>query len=276
MKFSFIIPTFNRKELTANLINQIINEQIPDSEILVIDDCSGEGTPKFLLNNFPSVRVLVNDKRRFAAHSRNRGIRESRADTLVFLDSDISFNKGVLKEFITDLKAGCNFPDIKWIDGTEMFKCTTSIFAIQRDLLRGFKGYYFDENIGIYGEDHDFFLRAALLKINYIFNDRCVFIHEKLYDDTNPKKYSSFKYYMCYKNSLYLSLKYFGLLKGFTFSRFIIRLIKNCCLVKLDMFSFKCKKANLIFSGILWNVKNARRCLKERSIIKELPYRACL
>ncbi len=276
MKFSFIIPTFNRKKLTANLINQIINEQIPDSEILVIDDCSGDGTPEFLLNNFPSVRVLVNDKRRFAAHSRNRGIRESGADTLVFLDSDISFNKGVLKEFVTDLKAGCNFPDIKWIDKTDMYKYTTSIFAIQRDLLGVFKGYYFDENIGVYGEDYDFFWKAKLLKINYIFNNRCVFIHEKLCDYNNPRKYSSFKYYMCYKNTLYLSLKYLGLLKDFTFSRFIITLIKTCFLVILNIFSFNFKKANLIFSGILWNTKNARRCLKERSIIKELPYRACL
>lgn len=270
MKFSFIIPTFNRKELTANLINQIINEQIPDSEILVIDDCSGEGTPEFLLNNFPSVRVLVNDKRRFAAHSRNRGIRESHGDTLVFLDSDISFNKGVLKEFITDLKAGCNFPKVKWIDGTDAFQYTTSVFAIQRNLLGSFKGDYFDEDIGIYGEDYDFLWRAALLKINHIFNDRCVFIHEKLTDDNNPKKYSLFKYYMCYRNSLYMSLKYFGLLESFTFSRIIIRLIKNCCFVILNIFSFNFKKAYLMLSGILWNLKNARRCLKKRNIIKEL------
>lgn len=260
----------------TNLINQIINEQIPDSEILVIDDCSDERIPEFLLNNFPSVRVLVNDKRRFAAYSRNRGIRESRADTLVFLDSDISFKKGVLKEFIADLKAGCNFPDIKFIDGTTMYKYTTSIFAIQRHLLRGFKEHYFDENMGIYGEDHDFFMKATLLKINHIFNYGCVFIHEKLSDYNNPRKYSLFKYYMCYRNTLYLSLKYLGLFKGFTFSTFIIILLKNCCLVILNIFSFNFKKANLIFSGILWNAKNARGCLKERSIIKELSYRACL
>jgi len=44
MKFSIIIPTYNRKSMTEALIRQVLDEKITDSEILLVDDCSDDGT----------------------------------------------------------------------------------------------------------------------------------------------------------------------------------------------------------------------------------------
>jgi glycosyltransferase involved in cell wall biosynthesis len=270
LNLSFIIPTFNRKEFTAQLIRRVMDERIPDSEILVIDDCSDDGTPGFLSGLFPGIRVLVNARRSFPAHSRNVGIKESRADTLVFIDSDISFEGGALKEFLRGLKGDSfNFPLVRWVDGSEMPEGTTSVFAFKKELLSGFNGNYFDENIGVYGEDTDFFYKAKILRLELSFNKKAVFVHGKP-NDTLPENYSLFRYYMCYRNALYLSLKYLGLVKKHSFAALVIGLVKYCGRIILNILSFNLKKAVLLFLGITWNLANIGRCAGERRMVKKL------
>lgn len=269
MKFSIIIPTYNRKSMTETLIRQVLDEKIPDSEILLVDDCSDDGTAEFISKNFPSVRVLINEGRRFVAHSRNKGIRESRGDILAFIDSDIIFEKGMLKNFLGNLGEGVNFPKVVWANGEDMLWGTSSIFVISRNLLSRFENDFFDENMGIYTEDTDFFERSKLLKIKFIFYDKSVFIHGKK-SNLEKDNFSDFHYYMAYRNNLYLSLKFMNLIEGYNCLNFLNRSAKNIGLIFFNIFSFQYKKAYLIFNGILWNVKNIGKCLSSRKKIIKL------
>jgi len=269
MKFSIIIPTYNRKSMTEALIRQVLDEKITDSEILLVDDCSDDGTAEFISKNFPNVRVLINKGRRFVAHSRNRGIRESEGDILVFIDSDIIFEKGTLKNFLGNLGEGINFPKVIWANGEDMPRGTSSIFVISRNILSKFEDDFFDENMGIYTEDTDFFERAKLLKIKYIYNDEAIFIHGKK-SNLEKNNFSDFHYYMAYRNNLYLSLKFMNLIEGYNYLNFLNRLAKNIGLIFSNIFSFQYKKAYLISNGILWNIKNIGKCLSSRKKIIKL------
>jgi len=269
MRYSIIIPTFNRQQMTSSLIEQLLKENIPDSEILVIDDRSYDDTAENIARKYTDVKVLVNDRRRFVAHSRNRGIRESRGETLVFIDSDISFEEGMLGSFLSDLNPGFNFPVTKWEDGTEMPKGTSSIFALQRYLLARFNDDYFDENIGIYSDDTDFFTKAKIFGVDFAHKDKYIFTHHKKPNASKKYNYSDFEYYMGYKNNLYIAIKFAGLAKGYTFLRPFARLIKDIGLILANIATLRFKRAYLLLKAIGWNMLNIRACLLSRKKIAE-------
>jgi glycosyltransferase involved in cell wall biosynthesis len=273
MKFSIIIPTFNRKTMVAGLIRRIVAENIADSEVLVIDDCSEDETASFLSGQFPDVKILVNTRRRLAAHSRNRGIRESGGDTLVFMDSDIIFERGALKGFLNDLETGLNFPRLMWDNKTEMPACTSSVFAVQRSALSGFGDSYFDENIGIYSDDTDFFTKARLVGLNFIHKPRYIFVNQRRPNVKATDDYEEFQYYMSYKNNLYISLKFLNLADGHTLSALLKRFGKNLLWVIINLFSLRFKRAYLMFSGIIWNIIHIGDCLRaRRELIKTVAH----
>ncbi|MBP7088153.1 MAG: glycosyltransferase [Candidatus Omnitrophica bacterium] len=261
MDFSFIIPTYNRKEMTSKLIQKILEENIASYEILVIDDCSDDNTVQYLLDRYSKVRVIESDKRRFVAHSRNLGIRESNAETLVFCDSDIDFRKGMLQSFLSDLEKGFNFPIIKFIDGVRMQWETSAFFAVPRSELSRFKENYFDENIGIYGDDNDFFIRGRILNINFLYKDRYTFTHIKHSNSIKKNSYDDLRYYLAHRNSLYLAIKFRGIVEGYTWLRLFNRSSGHLLLAIYNIFCLRFKRAYLLLKGIVWMICNIPKCL---------------
>ncbi len=90
---SVIIPSFNRREKLAACLESLCKQTYPRYELIVVDDCSTDGTGEFL-DAFgpahPSVafRWFKNETNAGANHSRNRGVRESKGCILAFIDSD--------------------------------------------------------------------------------------------------------------------------------------------------------------------------------------------
>jgi glycosyltransferase involved in cell wall biosynthesis len=86
LKFSIVIPCYNDRTNVAALLASL---RLPGDgwELLVVDDCSPEGPPE-LLETLPA-RVIRLDRQSGPAAARNRGVRESDGDILVFCDADI-------------------------------------------------------------------------------------------------------------------------------------------------------------------------------------------
>lgn len=93
MSVSVIIPAYNREILIHPTLDSVRNQALPPSEVLVIDDCSTDGTVKVVQEyatrypEFP-VRCLVQKKNQGVSAARNRGIREASGEWIAFLDSD--------------------------------------------------------------------------------------------------------------------------------------------------------------------------------------------
>ena len=60
---SFVIPTYNRKELLKKCIDSIILQKVKNYEIIVIDDNSNDGTYEFVKENYPFVKIIKNENR---------------------------------------------------------------------------------------------------------------------------------------------------------------------------------------------------------------------
>jgi glycosyltransferase involved in cell wall biosynthesis len=83
---SIIIPCYNSDQFVGEAIESALAQSYPSLEILVVDDGSTDRS-KEMISRYP-VRLILNDHRGGVSAARNRGIKESRGEFLLFLDSD--------------------------------------------------------------------------------------------------------------------------------------------------------------------------------------------
>lgn len=87
---SVIIPSYNRRDCVLKLLGDVFSQEGEDFEVIVVDDCSGDDTVKRVREEFPQVKLLVNEKNSGPSVTRNRGIRAASGDWIVGFDSDVS------------------------------------------------------------------------------------------------------------------------------------------------------------------------------------------
>ena len=83
---SVVIPTFNREERLTAAIRSVLNQSLPPSEIIVIDDGSTDATAHSI-KSFPEVRY-IHQENQGVSQARNHGIRAAKHEWIAFLDSD--------------------------------------------------------------------------------------------------------------------------------------------------------------------------------------------
>jgi len=79
MKLSIVIPVFNEQKTIFDILEKVENAPIPreitEKELIIVDDCSTDGTRNILNNiNKSNIKVLF--------HDRNKGKRRSIKDWL--------------------------------------------------------------------------------------------------------------------------------------------------------------------------------------------------
>jgi glycosyltransferase involved in cell wall biosynthesis len=84
---SVIIPAYNRERLIGRAIRSALGQSYPASEIVVVDDGSGDGTIDAALKACPEA-VVVRMPHSGAQAARAAGIRAATGDWVAFLDSD--------------------------------------------------------------------------------------------------------------------------------------------------------------------------------------------
>lgn len=87
MRFSIIVPTYNRKMTLRQTLAALVARDYPDYEIIVVDDGSTDGTSGMIAAEFPSVRYMRQSNRGPAA-ARNAGIRAATGEVIAFTDDD--------------------------------------------------------------------------------------------------------------------------------------------------------------------------------------------
>ena len=88
MKFSVVIPLYNKEKYIRQAIESILAQSFRDFEILIIDDGSTDESLKIATEFNESIRVIKHDRNRGLSAARNTGIREAKGDFVVFLDAD--------------------------------------------------------------------------------------------------------------------------------------------------------------------------------------------
>ena len=91
---SVIIPCFNEIDTIEEIICKVKNFNELSIQIIVVDDCSTDGTREKLKNELKSsIDVLIlNDKNSGKGYSLRKGIKEANGDIILFQDADLEYD----------------------------------------------------------------------------------------------------------------------------------------------------------------------------------------
>lgn len=98
LRLSIVIPAFNNADHVYLTLTALKRQEVDfdDWEVLLIDDSYDEAMLIFENGDFPALRVIQKEHSG-RADTRNVGIKESRGDIIIFMDSDIIVDKNFVR-----------------------------------------------------------------------------------------------------------------------------------------------------------------------------------
>jgi glycosyltransferase involved in cell wall biosynthesis len=117
---TLIIAAYNRGPKIAATLDSVLQQTVLPDEILVVDDCSPDGTGAWVQEHYPQIRVVQTKRNVFTAAARNRGAAAATGRTFMFLDHDDLLWPHAVQTFL-ELRqafpeAGAVFADHRYIN----------------------------------------------------------------------------------------------------------------------------------------------------------------
>jgi glycosyltransferase involved in cell wall biosynthesis len=94
MKLSIIIPVYNEKNTIEEIIHRVLNAEAGlEKEIIVVDDCSQDGTRKILEElNHPKIKVYFHSKNQGKGAALQTGFSKAEGDIILIQDADLEYD----------------------------------------------------------------------------------------------------------------------------------------------------------------------------------------
>lgn len=116
-RISFVIPTRNNARTIARCVASAA-EQAGDVEVIVVDNCSSDGTPDIAAASGADLVFTAGPER---SAQRNRGYERATGEVVVFIDSDMVLEPGLANAlrscFAVPAVAGAVLPELAFGDG---------------------------------------------------------------------------------------------------------------------------------------------------------------
>ena len=100
-EMSVIVPAYNEEDAIVSTIKKLRIE-LPDAEIIIVDDYSKDATCKLAKNQ--GVRVIRHTKNRGYGGALKTGFKAAKTKYISFLDADLTYLQKYLKLFLKRLK----------------------------------------------------------------------------------------------------------------------------------------------------------------------------
>ena len=109
MKLSVIVPGYNVEEYIAKCIESIVENEIPDMEVILINDGSKDNTIKIMkkyAKKYPKLIKLIDQENKGLSMARNAGIEASTGKYITFVDSDDAIQPNMYKTMLEKAEEG--------------------------------------------------------------------------------------------------------------------------------------------------------------------------
>lgn len=154
---SVITPVYNGEAFIEACLLNVIEQDCPEAEHLIMDGASTDGTLEIVkryAKRYPHIR-WVSERDHGQSHAMNQGLAIARANVLGFLNSDDYYEPGVLKKVVrmfqtlkerSFLVANCRL----WDEFDRSFHVIRPKHLTRERLLLGFRYYEFPVNPSSY------------------------------------------------------------------------------------------------------------------------------
>ena len=94
MKISIVIPCFNEKNTIEEIVEAVRSAPIENKEIIIVDDCSGDGTRAVLKEKISQMvdRIIYHPVNRGKGAALRSGFAAAAGDVILVQDADLEYN----------------------------------------------------------------------------------------------------------------------------------------------------------------------------------------
>jgi len=105
MKLTIIIPVYNEIKFINILLNKVLNTKI-NKEVIVVDDCSNDGTREIIIENFKNKidRLILHEKNQGKGASIISAQKFINGDYVIIQDADLEYDPSQYEIFIDEIK----------------------------------------------------------------------------------------------------------------------------------------------------------------------------
>tara|TARA_B100001175_G_scaffold308043_1_gene307998 strand:+ start:433 stop:1134 length:702 start_codon:yes stop_codon:yes gene_type:complete len=105
MKLTIIIPVYNEIKFINILLNKVLNTKI-NKEVIVVDDCSNDGTREVIIENFKNKidRLILHEKNQGKGASIISAQKFVNGDYVIIQDADLEYDPNQYEIFIDEIK----------------------------------------------------------------------------------------------------------------------------------------------------------------------------
>jgi len=108
MKLSVIIPVYNEEKTVLDVISKVRNCGVPNLEIVVVNDCSTDGTAQALatLQQGPQLKILTHEKNKGKGAAIRTAQAQVTGDAVIIQDADLEYDPAQLPALLRPLEEG--------------------------------------------------------------------------------------------------------------------------------------------------------------------------
>ena len=108
-KIAVVILNWNGEKLLKDFLPSVVTfSNLPNTSVYVADNDSSDNSVDFVKNNFPSVKLVINNKNYGFAEGYNQALKNIKAEYYAIINSDIEVTEGWLNGLLNTIEKNEN------------------------------------------------------------------------------------------------------------------------------------------------------------------------